>query len=95
MKLSERIRDYARGRWRIVKWADEAEALESENETLKLRTGICEWEYDEAYDKWDTSCSNSWQFIVDGPKENDCQYCIYCGGVIDALLTGGLDEIPD
>jgi len=54
---------------------------------LKLRTGVCEWEYDESHDKWDTSCSNSWQFIVDGPKENDCQYCMYCGGVIDALPT--------
>lgn len=32
MKLSERLRDYARGRWRIAKWADEVAKLEAELE---------------------------------------------------------------
>ena len=35
MKLSERLRDYARGRWRIAKWADELAQLEEGNTALK------------------------------------------------------------
>ena len=65
--------------------------LEEENAALKIRTGVCEWKYDEHRDVWETSCSNAWQFITDGPKENDCQYCMYCGGAIDALLANTLE----
>ena len=36
MKLSERIRDYAEGEERIVKWANGVAQLEDENEALKM-----------------------------------------------------------
>ena len=62
---------------------------ESENE---LRTGLCEWQYDEHHDVWETSCNNLWQFTNEGPKENDCQYCMYCGGVIDVLSQKEQDD---
>ena len=61
------------------------EELEDENKVFCLRDGICEWQYDEHNDVWETTCSNAWQFMNDGPKENACHYCMYCGGVIDVL----------
>lgn len=59
-------------------------SIQAERDALVLRTGVCEWEYDEQIDVWNTSCSNAWQFYSDGPKENECSYCMYCGGVIEA-----------
>jgi len=59
--------------------------LEAERDALVLRVGICEWKYDEIMDVWHTSCGNAWQFNSDGPKENECAYCMYCGGVIEIL----------
>ena len=42
MKLSERIRDYAEGEERIVKWANGVAQLEEENDALKLENGKLE-----------------------------------------------------
>ena len=49
------------------------------------KPGICEWTYDEFNDLWETSCSREWNFIDGGPKENDCHYCMGCGGVLEIV----------
>jgi hypothetical protein len=65
----------------LLQIADDVARLETE----LLRRGICEWELDEDADVWMTSCSNHWVFTSDGPKENDCHYCMYCGGVLEVV----------
>ena len=54
-------------------------------EVEEIRTGVCEWEYDSTMEAWETGCSRVWVFIDDGPKENDCHYCMGCGGVIEII----------
>lgn len=43
---------------------------------------VCEWEYDEHHDKWDTACGRSFQF--DGHPIQDHKYksCPECVGII-------------
>jgi hypothetical protein len=31
---------------------------------------------------WQTECENMFVFTADGPKENDFNYCPYCGDVL-------------
>jgi hypothetical protein len=66
--------------------------LEAENAALQAKLEIvidsCEWERDENNDIWMTSCGGTWVFTNDGPKENECHYCMYCGRIIEALEGG-------
>ena len=39
----------------------------------------CLWSQDTVDDFYETSCGNAWQFTNDGPKENGCKFCMYCG----------------
>jgi hypothetical protein len=41
-------------------------------------TEFCEWKVTED-GRWDTSCDNSFEFTVDGLKENKFNHCPYCG----------------
>ena len=61
-----------------------ADALEA----MSDRT--CKWtlDYDEWESSWDTECGNKWEFTNDGPKENNCKFCMYCGGALAALEKG-------
>ena len=61
------------------------ERAQLQRDALQRQTGICEWWHDEDSDVWTTSCSNLWVFTNDGPKENDCHYCMYCGGVLEVI----------
>lgn len=48
----------------------------------------CEWRFDDAHYKWDTTCDNGFQFTYDGPKENGFNFCPFCGGVIALPAPG-------
>lgn len=40
----------------------------------------CAWTLDDTYgNKWDTSCSEAYEFLTDGPVENKQAFCGYCG----------------
>ena len=69
----------------------QAEAMLNEYEKLKRATS-CEWKYDEFHDVWETSCDNLWQFNSDGPEENECKYCMYCGGGISVADILGVED---
>lgn len=43
---------------------------------------VCQWEYQNLEDAWETSCGEMFQFIADGPLKNGFKYCPYCGGKI-------------
>lgn len=40
----------------------------------------CKWSEDAEDYFWVSSCGLQWQFMDDGPKENDMTYCPKCGG---------------
>lgn len=43
----------------------------------------CEWKYDDCEDYFSTSCGQAHVFMSDGIKENNYEYCPYCGMVIE------------
>lgn len=46
----------------------------------------CMWTYDDRMDAWNTECGNAFQIMNDTPKENEFEYCPYCGGnLIEAV----------
>ena len=54
------------------------------------KTQACQWKYCESECSWDTQCDNKYQFMNDGPKENDYKFCPGCGKPV--TLAG--DEQP-
>ena len=54
------------------------------------KTQACQWKYCEHECSWDTQCDNKYQFLSDGPKENDYKFCPGCGKPV--TLAG--DEQP-
>jgi len=40
---------------------------------------LCDWQYDEADDTWETACGQSFQFYDGGPLYNRFRWCPYCG----------------
>lgn len=49
------------------------------------RESVCRWCYDEHCDCWETDCGESF-WLTDGtPKDNQMQYCPYCGGRLRAI----------
>ena len=46
----------------------------------------CDWMHETAGvdDYWETGCGEAHQFIDGGPKENDFEFCPYCGRKLKA-----------
>lgn len=45
---------------------------------------VCRWRPSKSQPEaeagaWDTDCGEQHIFFVDGPKENKCRFCCYCG----------------
>ena len=40
---------------------------------------VCEWKYNDTEYYWESSCDHLHIFMSDGPKENDYDFCPYCG----------------
>jgi DNA-directed RNA polymerase subunit RPC12/RpoP len=49
-----------------------------EAELAQLRDATCLWKED-LDGPWETACGGAWEFIDDGPEENNCIYCPHCG----------------
>ena len=45
---------------------------------------VCEWKYNDTEYYWESSCDHLHIFMSDGPKENEYEYCPYCGKKIKA-----------
>lgn len=50
---------------------------------------VCEW-YEDEDGVWDTACGAMWEFINDGPKENNMKFCHNCGKKV--VISGEDDE---
>ena len=40
---------------------------------------VCEWKYSDSEYYWESSCEHLHIFMSDGPKENEYDFCPYCG----------------
>ena len=45
---------------------------------------VCEWKYNDTEYYWESSCDHLHIFMSDGPKENEYDFCPYCGKKIKA-----------
>lgn len=51
----------------------------------------CEWkeakdgDYGDCADYWDTGCGDSFVFNDSGPKENNFEFCPYCGKTLEVI----------
>ena len=46
---------------------------------------VCEWKYNDSEYYFESSCENLHIFMSDGPKENEYEYCPYCGKKIKVV----------
>jgi rRNA maturation endonuclease Nob1 len=46
----------------------------------------CEWTYDDYCDHWDTGCLRAFVFVDGGVKENEMNFCPFCGKKIDIQI---------
>ena len=57
-------------------------------ETAKKRIvsdDVCEWRYNDTEYYWESSCDHLHIFMSDGPKENEYDFCPYCGKKIKVV----------
>lgn len=50
----------------------------------------CEWKYNDFHDYFATSCGQAHVFMSDDVKENNYEYCPYCG--MSIIEIGGDDD---
>ena len=46
---------------------------------------VCEWKYNDTEYCWKSSCDHLHIFMIDGPKENEYDFCPYCGKKIKVV----------
>ena len=46
---------------------------------------VCEWKYNDTEYYWESSCDHLHIFMSDGPKENEYDFCPYCGKKIKVV----------
>ena len=46
---------------------------------------VCEWKYNNSEYYWESSCDHLHIFMSDGPKENEYEFCPYCGKKIKVV----------
>ena len=63
-----------------------------DNDTIVLRKyeenkadDVCEWKYNNSEYYFESSCDHLHIFMSDGPKENECDFCPYCGKKIKVV----------
>ena len=52
---------------------------------------VCEWKYNDTEYYWESSCDHLHIFMSDGPKENEYEFCPYCGKKIK-VIGGGVND---
>jgi len=53
--------------------------IDQKDYAVLLKNQLCNWNYSETDDSWETGCSNKFQLNSDSPFENGFSYCPYCG----------------
>lgn len=54
------------------------------NDVDGLEEKTCNWREDED-NIWHTGCDDAFEFNANGPDENRCKFCLYCGKPIIAI----------
>ena len=74
------------------------DALRAELAELKQKlirqSEVCFWTPDAGYDyiAYDSQCGKSWVLEDGGPKENDMQYCPFCGKLLVQVESDQSEE---
>ena len=68
----------------------EAEVIELKDATEIVKNGgvdddVCEWRYNDSEYYFESSCEHLHIFMSDGPKENEYEFCPYCGKKIKVV----------
>lgn len=50
-----------------------------------VREDVCEWKYNDSEYCFESSCDHLHIFMYDGPKENEYDFCPYCGKKIKVV----------
>ena len=51
----------------------------------EISDDVCEWKYNDTEYYWESSCDHLHIFMFDGPKENEYDFCPYCGKKIKVV----------
>lgn len=57
-----------------------------------VEPATCKWTSDADMDAWESACGEAWQFMNDGPTENNVRFCQGCGKPVEITPpapTGG------
>ncbi len=49
------------------------------NAVVVVEEKVCEWKGDDEFNTYNTSCENSFQLMEGSPKDNEMEFCCYCG----------------
>lgn len=52
---------------------------------------VCDWDYDEDMDAYETTCGGVFQVNNGTPSDNRMAYCPYCGREIQEVVNGEKD----
>ena len=53
---------------------------------------VCQWKYNDTEYCWESSCDHLHIFMIDGPKENEYDFCPYCGKKIKCVDNGNKES---
>ena len=70
---------YGNNGYRDVKAISIHKAIEIVKKQGDVDDDVCEWKYNDTEYYWESSCDHLHIFMADGPKENDYDFCPYCG----------------
>lgn len=87
--LSQKIDEIVKGKDRVTK--ENGKEYEKLKKLLQEKDKECKWEYEEdmnGQEQWNTDCGQCQVFIDGDIKENEYNYCPYCGKKIKQIKGG-------
>jgi hypothetical protein len=83
------------GLYRVLAEFDISAVAKRFTERDELRKSVtaqatCEWtpDNDPDWNTWTSACGETWVFEVEGPAENDMQFCPFCGRLLVDRIAG-------
>ena len=81
---------YGNNGYRDIKAISIRKAIEIVKQSV-ISDDVCEWKYNDTEYYWESSCDHLHIFMSDGPKENEYDFCPYCGKKIK-VIGGGVND---
>ena len=81
---------YGNNGYRDIKAISIRKAIEIVKQSV-ISDDVCEWKYNDTEYYLESSCDHLHIFMSDGPKENEYDFCPYCGKKIK-VIGGGVND---